>query len=155
MADFIVLGVDIRNESVSNLASALLTGNRNEIDKKVDIITASSKIPPSRDLDQSTEEDLPKKLKNDLPIEPSPTEPRESSRMSLADAFAAPIGEIDNATGATNDPLSLGQQAFLEGSYTSALLHAKMPLRKTPRTQMLGSCAPRHIFNLVKPIKPK
>ena len=52
--------------------------------------------------------------------------------MSLADAFAAPVGQTGDASGAIDSSLNKGQNAYLEGGYTSALLHARDALKKNP-----------------------
>ena len=98
-------------------------------------VTSGSKLPPPRDLTpsptlppiESTEKELEKAQQD------APTASQESSGMSLADAFAAPLGQIKNVSGASDSPLDLGQKAYLEGSYTSALLHARDALKKNTK----------------------
>tara|TARA_B100000035_G_C20875969_1_gene498412 strand:- start:163 stop:768 length:606 start_codon:yes stop_codon:yes gene_type:complete len=63
----------------------------------------------------------------------APTASQESFGMSLADAFAAPLGQIKDVSGASDSSIDLGQKAYLEGSYTSALLHARDALKKNPK----------------------
>ena len=65
--------------------------------------------------------------------------------MSLADAFAAPIGYIESVSGASESPLELGQKAYLDGSYTSALLHARDALKENSKdAQAWKLCSQAH-----------
>ena len=131
LADFIARGMDARDKSVTDLVSCLLAGRSNRSGLK-NSVTNRTKLPPPR-------ESIP--MIADPVNEPEvlPTQPENipssfsSSSMSLADAFAAPIGKVKNASGASDSPIELGQQACLEGSYTSALLHARDALKKNAK----------------------
>jgi len=68
--------------------------------------------------------------------------------MSLADAFSAPVGEIENVAGAAESPLDLGQQAYLDGSFTSALLHARDALKKNPQDALAWRLCSQAHFQL-------
>ena len=134
LADFIARGMDARGKSVSELASGLLAGKAN-LFRQERSVTSGSKLPPPRDLTpsptlppiESSEKELEKAQQD------APTASQESFGMSLADAFAAPLGQIKDVSGASDSPLDLGQKAYLEGSYTSALLHARDALKKNPK----------------------
>ena len=86
-------------------------------------LTPSPTLPPI----ESSEKELEKAQQD------APTASQESFGMSLADAFAAPLGQIKNVSGASDSPLDLGQKAYLEGSYTGALLHARDALKKNTK----------------------
>lgn len=134
LADFIARGMDARGKSVSELASGLLSGNAN-LFRPERSVTSGSKLPPSRSPEltspapslQATEPEPAK------PEPATPLAPGTSLGMSLADAFAAPIGQIKDVSGASDSPLDLGQEAYLKGNYTSALLHARDALKKNAK----------------------
>ena len=134
LADFIAGGMDVRGKTITQLASALLLERKTGFTRNNPVLGAS-KLPPSREstlFPTNAVED-----KKELPSPERISDEKEAStpanRMSLADAFSAPIGEIENASGASDSPLDLGQQAYLDGSYTSALLHARDALKEDPK----------------------
>jgi len=132
LADFIARGMDARGKSVTELASSLLAGST-PLFRKESIVTSQSKLPP-RNPDASLS--ALRTISDDEPIQSTPVEetidPPKAQAMSLADAFAAPVGQTGNASGATDSSLNKGQDAYLEGGYTSALLHARDALKKNP-----------------------
>ena len=132
LADFIARGMDARGKSVTELASSLLAGST-PLFRKESIVTSQSKLPP-RNPDASLS--ALRTISDDEPIQSTPVEetidPPKAQAMSLADAFAAPVGQTGNTTGATDSSLNKGQDAYLEGGYTSALLHARDALKKNP-----------------------
>ena len=75
--------------------------------------------------------------------------------MSLADAFAAPIGYIKNVDGASDSSLELGEQAYLDGSYTNALLHARDALKENPEDALAWKLCSQAHFQLGEPMRPK
>jgi tetratricopeptide (TPR) repeat protein len=68
--------------------------------------------------------------------------------MSLADAFAAPIGEVKNVDGASDSSLEKGEQAYLNGSYTSALLYARDALKKNSEDALAWKLCSQAHFQL-------
>ena len=130
LADFIAKGMDARGKTVTQLASGLLAGKTN-LFRPSNTVTSSSKLPPKKEPSPFTT--LPPQ--EPLPVQPiiEETKPSPSLGMSLADAFAAPVGQVKDVSGASDSPLELGQQAYLEGSYTSALLHARDALKKNSK----------------------
>ena len=133
LADFIARGMDARGKSVTQLASSLLAGSP-PLFRKESIVTSQSKLPPPRNPDASSSA-FGTTSENE-PIQPTPVEetidPPKTQAMSLADAFAAPVGQTGDASGAIDSSLNKGQNAYLEGGYTSALLHARDALKKNP-----------------------
>jgi tetratricopeptide (TPR) repeat protein len=125
--------MDARGKSVTELASSLLAGTT-PLFRKESIVTSQSKLPPPRNPDRLSSAFRPmddEKTRQLLPIEET-IDPQKTKSMSLADAFAAPIGQTADASGAIDSSLNKGQNAYLEGGYTSALLHARDVLKKNP-----------------------
>ena len=133
LADFIARGMDARGKTVTALASSLLAGTT-PLFRKESTVTSQSKLPSPRNLDPASS------AFNPIPEEKTPqstsieemVDPPKTKAMSLADAFAAPIGQTADASGAIDSSLNKGQNAYLEGGYTSALLHARDALKKNP-----------------------
>jgi len=135
LADFIALGMDTRKKTVSELASALLTAKKTEQKKEQPVISSGSKIPISRAQNEERFQDPSPEpalldTSNDR-SEPSAITPKP---MSLADAFAAPIHRVNDASVASESALSRGEKAYLEGSYTSALLFARDALKENSKS---------------------
>ena len=144
LADFIARGMDVRGKSVTELASALLAGKAYNF-RQTNNVTGISKLPPPReDVSTDPKEDLKEEKAIDTAVKTSPV-PSTSNSMSLADAFAAPIGYIESVSGASESPLELGQKAYLDGSYTSALLHARDALKENSQdAQAWKLCSQAH-----------
>jgi len=150
LADFIAGGLDVRGKSITQLASALLTGKKTTPLRGSPVL-GSSKLPPSRESElfaDETKEEEKKEPPRSEPILSIPTETSPPKRMSLADAFSAPVGEIENVAGAAESPLDLGQQAYLDGSFTSALLHARDALKKNPQDALAWRLCSQAHFQL-------
>ena len=115
LADFIARGMDARGKSVTELASSLLAGTT-PLFRKDSIVTSQSKLPPPRKPYTSTS--TFHRISNDEPIQPTPVEEtidtQKKQAMSLADAFAAPVGQTGDASGAIDSSLNKGQNAYLE-----------------------------------------
>ena len=149
LADFISRGTDARGKSASELASILLSGKTSS-SFNVSLVTSSSKLP-RRAQNPNTNLFPPEKIKekktsNHQSVEEPLND--EKPRMSLADAFAAPIGEIKNVDGASDSSLELGEQAYMDGSYTNALLHARDALKKNPEDALAWKLCSQAHFQL-------
>lgn len=138
LADLIARGVDARSMSVTELASGLLAGTWASKPPET-VISAGSKLPT---LVSSIEPEDEK----DLPVPAPPPEPEPV--MSLAEAFAAPVGEINDATGALESPVELGRAALLEARYTTALLHAREALKENSKDAKAWSLCSQAHFQL-------
>ncbi len=135
LADFIARGMDARGKSASELASGLLAGSSDNFGQSNPVSGLSKLPPPIEEPSIVTLQSDQSDKRENSPMDEKfvPESVVSSSRMSLADAFAAPIGEIQNVTGVSDSPIDLGKQAYLEGSYTSALLHARDALKKNSK----------------------
>ena len=148
LADFIARGMDARGKPVSVLASSLLAGQAS-IFRPSSPVISGTKLPPKKDLTEVSIQNevlLSEDINNQVPaaVDTSPPLP-SSPRMSLADAFAAPIGHIKDASGASDSPLELGQKAYLDGSYTTSLLHARDALKEDSKNgQAWRLCSQAH-----------
>jgi len=149
LADFIAGGMDVRGKSISQLASALLTGKKTAPLRGRPVL-GSSKLPPTRESELFADDTKEEKKEPHMqePILSIPTETSPPKRMSLADAFSAPVGEIENAAGAAESPLDLGQLAYLDGSFTSALLHARDALKENPQDALAWRLCSQAHFQL-------
>lgn len=149
LADFIARGTDARGKSVSELASVLLAGKKTS-SFNVNPVTSGSKLPPrtqSPHPDPFPPNEVIEKKTSSTQIEESPLAD-EIPKMSLADAFAAPIGEVKNVDGASDSSLEQGEQAYLDGSYTSALLHARDALKINSEDAMAWKLCSQAHFQL-------
>ncbi len=148
LADFIARGMDARGKPVSVLASGLLAGQAS-IFRTSSPVTSGSKLPPPiEDLPEITAQDevlFGEDENNQISTTVDTSPPPSSPSMSLADAFAAPIGQIADVYGASDSPIELGQKAYLDGSYTTALLHARDALKKNSKNaQAWRLCSQAH-----------
>ncbi len=125
LAEFISLGIEVGKTSSSSLAQALLS--ENAVGKKEQVVAAGPKLPPPSAF---ANEEI---ASHDSDSEVSLTQTQGAPKpMSLAEAFAAPIDLVGNASGAIESSLELGRNSFLAGNYTSALLHARDSLKDNP-----------------------
>ena len=134
LANFIARGIDARGKSISELASGLLAGESSDFRIKSSV-TGRSKLSTSAEglpSDNFRERESIQEETTERGPEVA-LEPETASRISLADAFAAPIGQVKNAFGAVESSIDLGQKAYLERNYTSALLHARDALKKNSK----------------------
>ena len=149
LADFIARGMDARGKPVSVLASGLLAGQANIFRPSNQVISRSKLQSQREDLPDGTAQDevlLGENENNQVrtAVDASPPPP-SSNPMSLADAFAAPIGQIADVYGASDSPIELGQKAYLDGSYTTALLHARDALKENSmNAQAWRLCSQAH-----------
>jgi len=149
LADFIARGTDARGKSVSELASVLLAG-KTPSSFNISPVTSGSKLPPRTQNPHSNlfqPNEVKEKKTSSTQSEESPLTD-ERPKMSLADAFAAPIGEVKNVDGASESSLDLGEQAYLDGSYTSALLHARDALKINSEDAMAWKLCSQAHFQL-------
>jgi tetratricopeptide (TPR) repeat protein len=149
LADFIARGTDARVKSASELASVLLSGPPPSSSNE-SLVTGESKLPRRTQKSPSNlfePDEIKKKEAFNPPSEENPLV-NEIPRMSLADAFAAPIGEVKNVDGASESSLKKGEQAYLEGSYTSALLHARDALKNNSEDALAWKLCSQAHFQL-------
>ena len=149
LADFIARGTDARGKSVSELASVLLAGKKTS-SFNVNPVTSGSKLPPRTQNPHPNPfppNEVIEKKTSSTQIEAPPLAD-EIPKMSLADAFAAPIGEVKNVDGASDSSLEQGEQAYLDGSYTSALLHARDALKINSEDAMAWKLCSQAHFQL-------
>jgi len=149
LADFIARGTDARGKSVSELASVLLAG-KTPSSFNISPVTSGSKLPPRTQNPHSNlfqPNEVKEKKTSSTQSEEGPLTD-ERPKMSLADAFAAPIGEVKNVDGASESSLDLGEQAYLDGSYTSALLHARDALKINSEDAMAWKLCSQAHFQL-------
>jgi len=133
LADFISRGMDTRGKSISELASGLLAGNMSSPERSQSV-TSKSKLPPrnNENFEENNEPEESNQSSSTMQTAQS-NPPQKESTFSLADAFAAPIGEVQSVAGAFDPPIDLGKKAYLNGSYTSALLHARDALKENSK----------------------